>query len=40
MILSWMAEMEPEEVLRRSRENRRLLKIEGHPWLRNWQKKP
>ena len=37
MILSWMAEMEPEEVLRRSRENRRPLKMEGHPWLRNWK---
>ena len=36
MILSWMAEMEPDEVLRMSQGSRRLLSMEGHKWLRNW----
>ena len=39
MILSWMAEMEPDEVLRMSHDNRSLLNIEGHSWLRNWKEK-
>jgi hypothetical protein len=40
MILAWMAEMEPDEVLRMSHDSRHLLKIEGHSWLRNWNEKP
>jgi len=40
MILSWMAEMEPDEVLRMSHDSRRLLTIEGHKWLRNWNETP
>ena len=39
MILSWMAEMEPDEVLRMSHDSRSLLNIEGHSWLRNWEEK-
>ena len=38
MILSWMDEMEPDEVIRMSHDNRSLLNIEGHSWLRNWKK--
>jgi hypothetical protein len=37
MILSWMDEMEPDEVLRMSHDNRSFLNIEGHSWLRNWK---
>jgi hypothetical protein len=40
MILDWMAEMEPDEVLRMSHDSRHLLTIEGHSWLRNWNEKP
>jgi hypothetical protein len=39
MILSWMAEMEPDEVLRMSHDRRGILYIEGHSWLRNWKEK-
>jgi hypothetical protein len=39
MILSWMAEMEPDEVLRMSHDKQGILYIEGHPWLRNWKEK-
>ena len=39
MILSWMAEMEPDEVLRMSHEKQGILSIEGHSWLRNWKEK-
>ena len=40
MILYWMAEMEPDEVLRMSHDSRHLLDIEGHSWLRRWNEKP
>jgi|GEM_PF-2095553 len=41
MILSWMAEMEPEEVFRMSHDRRGILYIEGqHSWLRNWNETP
>ena len=40
IILSWMAELEPDEVLRLSNDSRHLLTIEGHSWLRNWNKNP
>ena len=40
MILSWMAEMEPDEVLRMSHDSRSLLSIEGHKWLKNWNETP
>ena len=40
MILSWMAKMEPDEVFRMSHDSRRLLTIEGHKWLRNWNETP
>jgi len=36
LILSWMDEMEPDEVFRMSHDSRSLLTIEGHSWLRNW----
>ncbi len=39
MILSWMAEMEPDEVLRLSHDSRRFFNIEEHSWLRNWKEK-
>ena len=39
MILSWMAEMEPDEVLRMSHDSRSLFNIEGHSWLKNWKEK-
>ena len=38
MILSWMAEMEPDEVLRMCHDWRHLLNIEGHSWLRSWNR--
>jgi hypothetical protein len=40
MILSWMAEMEPDEVLRMSRDSRRLHTLEGHKWFKNWKETP
>jgi len=40
MILSWMAEMELDEVLRMSHASRSLLTIERHNWLRNWKETP
>jgi hypothetical protein len=40
MILSWMTEMEPDEVLRMSHDSRSLLSIKGHKWLRNWNETP
>ena len=36
MILAWMAELETGEVFRMCYDSRRLLTIEGHAWLRNW----
>ena len=39
MILSWMAEMAPDEVLRMSHDKQGILSIEGHSWLRNWKEK-
>jgi len=40
MILSWMAIMEPDDVLRMSHDKRGILYTEGHSWLRNWKETP
>jgi hypothetical protein len=36
LILSWMAEMESDDVLSASYDWRRVLYMEGHSWLKNW----
>ena len=37
IILAWMAEMESDEVLRRSYDRRHLLQMGGHSWLNIWK---